>query len=650
MTAEICTKYCGGLPVHRAGFKLPYFTINGELTKFFRYRYLEYGLDAGFGSLVSTNGNGSAKLLRYSQSTGSLNEVYFPPLGDNNWSVILKDPSKPVVITEGELKSACGTKSGVPTIGLGGVWMFRSTDAGLHLLPQLQKISWKDRRVTICFDSDATTNPNIALAENVLARELFKLGAKPFVARIPPLVINGKTGIDDFIALRGGTEFFEKIVMKAMDWEEARELFMLNEEVIYVCDPGMVIETATHLRMSPKAFVDHVYAPRKYHRNEPDAKGGNKVIEKPAAREWIKWEGRAAAARLTYRPGYPKITDDKELNLWHGWNVEPKPGNVEPWHQLVDYLFQYDKGSKQWFEQWLAYPLQHPGEKLFSAVVLWGIVHGTGKSLIGYTMFKIYGENGTEIGDRDLYSNHNEWAENRQFVMADEITGGDKRSTADRMKSMITQKQLRINPKYVSAYTVPDCINYYFTSNHPDAFFMEDTDRRFFIHEVVGCPLDNKFYRQYVHWLDHGGSAALFDYFLKLDLEGFNPQGHALTTVSKTEMIDLGRSDVADWVSRIRREPDQVLAINNKPLFYSLWTTLELHALYDPLGTGKLTPNGMARELRRAGFRKAYNGMSVNTSHGSQRLWILRRESELLTMSPSKIAAWYDRERKGTRG
>lgn len=36
------------------------------------------------------------------------------------------------------------------------------------------------------------------------------------------------------------------------------------------------------------------------------------------------------------------------------------------WH-----IFRNDSESREWFEQWVAYPLQYPGSKLYSAVVLW---------------------------------------------------------------------------------------------------------------------------------------------------------------------------------------------------------------------------------------------------------------------------------------
>ena len=143
------------------------------------------------------------------------------------------------MITEGEFKAACGTKNGIPTIGLGGVWCFKSTEQGITLLPQFSEFQWKERTVNICYDSDAANNTQVAHAENALASELLRLGAHPFICRIPQSVeTSKKVGLDDYIAAFGVDAFKSEIVGQASEWEPSRELFRLNEEVVYVEDPG----------------------------------------------------------------------------------------------------------------------------------------------------------------------------------------------------------------------------------------------------------------------------------------------------------------------------------------------------------------------------------------------------------------------------
>jgi hypothetical protein len=629
------------LDVHKAGFLIPYFDLKGRVTKFWRYRYLETAKE-GWDKLTDK------KDRRYSQAPKTLNEFYLPSLV--NWRDLAKDASKPLCITEGELKAACGCKYGFPTIGLGGVWNWKSTKNKLTTLPQFDEFEWLGRVVYICYDSDARTNPMVIAAENALAKELLNRGAQTFIVRIPtPLAQGGKAGMDDFIVSEG-VEAFRNLLEEATLFEMAEELLKLNEEVIYISNPGLIINRDTHARISPHSFVNHTYANRKFVIHVPTGKKGEmKSIEKSAPKEWIEWPLRSEAQCMTFAPGKGIITERGEYNTWRNWGCRPAEGSVVPFKQLLDFIFrEAEPEARRWFEQWLAYPLQHPGTKLLSSVLLWGRVHGTGKSLIGYTMFKIYGDNATEISERDLLSAHNEWAENRQFVMGDEITGGDKRHAADKMKSMITQKQLRLNPKFVASYTVPDCINYFFTSNHPDAFFVEDTDRRFFIHEVRGNPLPSEFYQSYMKWLDGSGPSALFHYLLALPMDGFNPQGHAPMTLSKQEMIEDGRSDVMSWVDRLKAAPDMVLRLGDEILRYELWTTSELLGIYDPTGNKKITSNGIGRALRSAGFHRVYRGMPVPTKDGPQKLWAIRNalKLEAIENGPA-LGQIYNHEREG---
>lgn len=641
-SADEAARDLKSLPSYHAGFLIPYFDLDGKHTKFWRYRYLET-TKTGFEALSAK------KDLRYAQPGKSLNELYLPPAGGVNWRSIAQNPEIPLVITEGELKAACATKLGFPTIGLGGVWCFKSNNARMPLLPMFHEFVWRDRVVYITYDSDAVTNPQVMTAENALARELTLLGAQPFVVRIPFLEKdNKKIGLDDYL-VDEGVEQFRELLDRAAEWRAAQELFALNQEVVYVRDPGVILRMENLQRIGPRAFTEHAYSTRIYYEEQVTDKG-TKMVERSAAKEWLKWPHRAEVVRVTYEPGADRITRKNELNVWPGWNVEPEEGDITPWKELLDFIFGPNNPHRAWFEQWCAYPLQHPGQKMYSSPVIWGRKHGTGKSLIGYTLGKIYGKNFTEISDQNIHESHNEWAENKQFVMGDEITSGDKRGIADRLKSMITRQLLRLNPKYVPSYTVPDRINYYFTSNHPDSFFLEDDDRRFFIHEVKGDPMPKAFYKSFEKWMGAEeeigpGIAALFHYLLLLDLKDFDPKGHAPVTEAKRDMIDGGRSDLGSWAANLRDDPDTVLRIDQAILKFDLWRAEDLLSLYDPMEKGKVTANGLARELRRAGFTRPAGTLGCRTSQGQVRLWAVRNEHKYVGMGPNELGVAYDSER-----
>lgn len=595
MKLEPCTKAGATrlkLPSISECFVIPYFDLKGKPTKFWRARFV-VETRKGFDILAGR------KALRYVQPGDSVTEAYLPPLGVN-WAEVAADPEQPLVITEGELKAACATKNGYPTVGLGGVWSFQSAKHETALLPIFDQFELDGRIAYICFDSDAATNPNVVAAERRFAERLLAKGAAVHIVRLKPGKSGQKVGLDDYI-VEYGAEAFQGELDRANPYEAAAMLHELNERVIYVRNPGLIWDHRLRMRMAPGNFTQHAYSDWVYVETIEKPDGAQKMVEVRAADKWLKWPARAAVDRLRFAPGQDRITDDGCLNLWEGWGIAngPMEGDVSPWHELMDHLFGEDTEARTWFERWCAYPLQYPGAKMASAAVLWGTVHGSGKTLVGHTLMRIYGRHGTEIKDEDLEDERKEWAENMQFVLADDISARGDRKFMRRLMTMITQKLLRLNPKFIPSYTVEDLINYLFTSNDPDAMFMDDQDRRFFIHEVHAGRFLN--YKNYVAWRDSdSGIAALWHYLLTLDLGDFDPQAPAMRTGSKDTMIELGKSELGAWVRELRVNTDAVL--NRYKLQGDLFSAQELYALYDGNGDRKASINALARELKRAGF------------------------------------------------
>jgi len=619
--------------------KIPYFDLAGKPTKFFRLRYLELN---GVDRLAR-------KPMRYAQLPGTAPEVYFPPLGGFDWRVLAKATDRAILITEGEKKAAAATAAGFPTIGLGGVWSWKSKKRGIGLVSALRdEISWKERKAYFVFDSDYKSKPDVAAALTALAGELGALGAKPFLVALPELEDGGKTGLDDFLVARGRAALAAALV-DAEPFSMLEELWKLNTEVVYVRSPGIIIVHADGRKLAPASFKEHAYSNRYYYERTVDAKGNERLAKKPAAPAWLAWEQRAELARLTYAPGAPHITEAGEANLWRGWGCEPKRGDVAPWRKLLDYVFADDADARRWFESWCAHPLQNPGAKLYSACLVWGVKHGTGKSLIGLSLARIYGANATIVNDQHLASSFNEWAEAKQFVIGDDVMSGEHRSrlaVADRLKAMVTQETIRINQKYVPSYEVPDRINYYFTSNHPDAFFLEDTDRRYFVWEAPTEPLALEFYHKvYDPWLrSDAGPPALFEHLLGLDTSGFNPKAPAPETAAKLAMIADSKSDVGSWCFALRENPDAVLKLGAAPIAGDLFTNTQLLRMYDPDGTKRVTANGLGRELKRAGFRQVNGGAVVLTAHGPQRLYAIRNPKRWLKTKPDAVGKEYNKQ------
>lgn len=145
---------------------------------------------------------------RYRGPAGKQNRLYVPPMLD---SETLSDVSRPLYITEGEKKALKACQEGFPCVALPGVWSWRTKDDDGNSvpIPDLDRIPWEGRIVSIVFDSDAATNPDVARAEISLAVELAQRGATVFSIRLPQ-GDEGKVGFDDYL-IRHSVESFRTL-------------------------------------------------------------------------------------------------------------------------------------------------------------------------------------------------------------------------------------------------------------------------------------------------------------------------------------------------------------------------------------------------------------------------------------------------------
>ncbi len=149
------------------------------------------------------------KLVKYESPREQPNRVYIPA----NTVKAIKDPLAMLLVTEGEKKSLAADQAGFPCLGLVGVFGWKDAKRE-RLLPDLELIEWRGRKVFIVFDSDITSNPNVLDAESRLAAQLINRGAIVRVVRLPDGPNGEKMGLDDFLVQQGVDEFW-KLINKA---------------------------------------------------------------------------------------------------------------------------------------------------------------------------------------------------------------------------------------------------------------------------------------------------------------------------------------------------------------------------------------------------------------------------------------------------
>lgn len=161
----------------------------------------------------STPREREGKPVKYESPIGKGNLAYFPP----GTRAALADPSRRLLLTEGEKKALAADQAGIPCIGLVGVYGWQKKrpkgadgkpKGDRELIADLDAVAWQGRTVVIVYDSDAASNPKVLWAEWHLAQALDGRGATVKVVRLPagPPGEDGaaaKVGLDDSLVANG---------------------------------------------------------------------------------------------------------------------------------------------------------------------------------------------------------------------------------------------------------------------------------------------------------------------------------------------------------------------------------------------------------------------------------------------------------------
>ncbi len=231
------------------------------------------------------------------------------------------------------------------------------------------------------------------------------------------------------------------------------------------------------------------------------------------------------------------------VNLFDGFKLTPKKGDCRQIVELIKFLCNDDANVLAWVLRWLAYPLQHPGAKMKTSIIIHGD-EGSGKNLFFETVMReIYGEYGAVIGNAQIEGQFNEWASKKLFVVADEVvTRSELRQLKGKLKAMVTGDVIMINPKGMPERAESNHMNFVFLSNELQPLALDKSDRRYL---VLWTPpkREPEFYRAVAEQAAAGGIAAFY-HFLKheVDLGDFTEHTKPIETDARERLISLGLS------------------------------------------------------------------------------------------------------------
>ena len=230
------------------------------------------------------------------------------------------------------------------------------------------------------------------------------------------------------------------------------------------------------------------------------------------------------------------------VNLFDRFPLTPVRGE-DRCRCIVEHLWnlcQENDALCHWVTSWLAYPLQNPGAKMRTALVMHGRTEGTGKSKLGEVMRRIYGRYCTSVGQPELQRDFNDWISARLLVLAEEVVSRqDLAHHQGMLQALISQPTVQINTKNMPIREEANHANFIFYSNQQVPVRLNPTDRRFTVVRVEReHPPD--YFAAIDAELDSGGAEAFYDYLLRYDLKGFNQFTRPFENRDRMHLITLG--------------------------------------------------------------------------------------------------------------
>lgn len=250
-------------------------------------------------------------------------------------------------------------------------------------------------------------------------------------------------------------------------------------------------------------------------------------------------------AQLVFDPTNTSGPDT--VNLFRGLPEQPRDGgSCALLLDLIHYLCGESPEDTEipkttWLLRWLAYPLQHLGAKMQTAIVMHG-EEGTGKNLVFGTVRKMYGRHGGVITQRQLEDKFNTWQSAKLFVVANEVvTRQEMTHQSGFIRNLITEPEIQINPKFQDQREEANHMNIVFLANALQPLLLGLNDRRCLVLRTPN-PRDEAFYKQVGAEVKAGGVAAFYRHLMALELGDFNEHTKPPMTDAKRALIELGMS------------------------------------------------------------------------------------------------------------
>lgn len=168
---------------------------------------------------------------------------------------------------------------------------------------------------------------------------------------------------------------------------------------------------------------------------------------------------------------------------------------------------------------------QNPGEPAEVALTLKGD-EGTGKGMLAQAILRVFGHCGLPISDpKHLVGAFSGHLQHCVFLFVDEAYWAGDMKGEGRLKALLTEKTITIEPKYVQPFQVRNLLHVLIASNDDWVVPAGPQSRRYAVFEVSNERVEDfEYFKALDTELRNGGAEAMLYDLLQLPLAGWHPK------------------------------------------------------------------------------------------------------------------------------
>lgn len=250
------------------------------------------------------------------------------------------------------------------------------------------------------------------------------------------------------------------------------------------------------------------------------------------------------------------------FNMYRGLEAELWPANdrevsIDPYLRHVDVLMGNVNRDKDhlsaYFHKLIAQKIQKPGQK-WRVMPFIRSTQGVGKDLWADFMSKIFGfdyvHKACAVGD--VMGKSSAHQEGRLLVIFSEMSYGDTSIHMEELKNAITSEYVVVKKKYVNEYKIRQTADFIGFSNNFGAIQVDQGERRLFVVTASGLfANDHDYFAPLLEWMDQQeNQRAVYDYYMAIDVEGFDSSAERPITEDHKEMASSNRTTLDMFLSK----------------------------------------------------------------------------------------------------